>query len=313
MRKNSLVVNKGLSLSQAQSVSNLCHQRAREIQNGLNKINNSSKTVTVLIGASPETHTTVTGNKIPKNVVELLLEKAKLHGCQAFLMENIKAKEAMLSETKTSSPDLTKIPTVERPDHISPVQISEVTEEFGWEQLSVGEMSEYLEAESFAAHIGSFIHDGSILDTLRRELPNIPAMEWMTIKDGEKTPIKITTHHNSEDLHAIHEELAKLHRNYEQRVNYFKAKVKNLTTNENARIAKLNSDAQNDATKANNDLQAAYETKAKKRNLKIRDIQAEFETKRQKKMSEIASMRINVDSRFQETIDSFLNEIKEEK
>jgi hypothetical protein len=48
----------------------------------------------------------------------------------------------------------------------------------------------------------------------------------MNIKDGEKTPVEIKIHHNSEDLLKIHEELAALHRQYEQRVNYFKAKVK---------------------------------------------------------------------------------------
>lgn len=313
MKKNSLVPNKGLSLSQAQSISNLCHQRAREIQNGLNKINNASKSVSVVIGGSVETHSTVTANKIPTNVVELLKEKAKLHACQAFLMENIKAKDALLREAKNMQPDFTGLEPVEKPKLVTPAHISEVTEDFGWEQLSVSEINEYEEAVAFAAHIGSFIHEGSILDNLRKELPKIPAIEWMIIKDGEKTPVKINIHHTPEELHEIHEELAKLHRGYEQRVNYFKAKVKNLTTKENARIAKLNADAQNQAQKDNNDLMAAYETKVKEYNEKVRSIQAELETKRQEKISKIASMRINVDSRFQETIDVFLKEVEQKE
>lgn len=313
MKKNSLVPNNGLSLSQAQSISNLCHQRAREIQNGLSKINNASKSVSVVIGGNVETHTTVTANKMPEDIVELLKEKAKLHGCQAFLMENIKAKDALLREAKTAQPDLSKVESVEKPKLVQPELISEVSEDFGWEQLTVSEINEYEEAVAFAAHIGSFIHEGSILDNLRKELPKIPALEWMSIKDGERTPVKIEVHHKSEELHAVHEELAKLHRNYEQRVNYFKAKVKNLTTKENARIAKLNSDAQNEAEKTNNDLMAAYETKVKQYNEKVRSIQAEFETKRQEKISEIASMRINVDSRFQETIDFFLKEVEQKE
>lgn len=313
MKKNSLVPNKGLSLSQAQSISNLCHQRAREIQNGLSKINNASKSVTVVIGGNVETHATVTPNEIPKNVVELLKEKAKLHACQAFLMENIKAKDTLLREAKTAQPDFSEVDVVEKSKLIQPELLSEVTEDFGWEQLSVSEINEYHEAVAFAAHIGSFIHEGSVLDNLRKELPKIPAVEWMSIKDGERTPVKIEVHHTPEQLHEIHEELAKLHRNYEQRVNYFKAKVKNLTTKENARIAKLNSDAQNEAEKENNDLMAAYETKVKQYNEKVRSIQAEFETKRQEKISEIASMRIKVDSRFQETIDVFLKEVEQKE
>lgn len=313
MKKNSLVPNNGLSLSQAQSISNMCYQRALEIQNGLNKINNASKSVTVVIGGSVETHETVVPNVMPKNVVELLIEKSKLHACQAFLMENIKAKDSLLKEVKSEHPEYDDLIFVEKPTNIKAVQIPEVTEVFGWEQLSAKEMNEYHEAVAYASHIGQFIHEGSILDGLRKELPKIPAMEWMVIKDGEKTPVKINVHHTSEELHKIHEELAKLHREHEQRVNYFKAKVKNLTTKENARIAKLNSDAQNDAEKQNNDLMASYETKVKEYNEKIRSIQAEFETKRQERISEIASMRINVDSRFQETIDVFLKDMKEKE
>lgn len=310
MRKNSLQINNGLSLSQAQSISNLCHQRTREIENGLNKTNNASKSITISVGKTHETYATVTANKIPQNVVALLLEKSKLHACQGFLMENIKAKDALLKEAKNMLPDFSEIVAVKQPTLVRPVKVPEVTEEFGWEQLSDSELNEYYEVNSYAAHIGSFIHEGSILDKLRKELPNIPAIEWMVIKDGEKTPVKIDVHHKAEELYAIHEELAKLHRSYEQRVNYFKAKVKNLATNEKARIAKLNSDAQNEAQKQNADLMVGYETKVKEYNEKIRSIQAEFETKRQKRISDIATMRIKVDSRFQETIDLFLKDLK---
>ena len=47
-KKNSLTSNKGLSLSQAQSISNLCNQRAREIESKLNGVNNYSKSVAVV-------------------------------------------------------------------------------------------------------------------------------------------------------------------------------------------------------------------------------------------------------------------------
>ncbi len=48
------------------------------------------------------------------------------------------------------------------------------------------------------------------------------------------------------------EELAAKHREFEQRVNYFKAMVKNLVTTRNAQIAKHNADIQNAAAKTNN-------------------------------------------------------------
>ena len=307
MKKNSLTPNKGLSLSQAQSISNLCNQRATEIAAQLTVVNNYSKTVKV----DGEDKTVVAAHKLPENVAELLLEKAKLHACQAFLMENIKAKDAMLKGARNEQVDLSELAVPEQPKLIHPEvnMLTEVREDWGWAQLSVAEYNEYLEAEAFAAHVGQFIHKDGILTGLRNELPNIPDIEWMVIKEGVKSPVTITKHHDSQNLLAIHETLAEKHREYEQRVNYFKAKVKNLVTKENARIAKHNADAQNDAEAANNELQSSYETAYKAYSEKVKSLRAEFEKQRQAKISEIASMRITVDPRFKETVDEFLTKL----
>lgn len=308
MRKNSLVPNKGLSLSQAQSISNLCNQRASEISNKLSVVNNYSKIVDV----DGKEHETVKGRKLPENIVTLLTEKAELHACQAFLMENIKAKDSLLQQAKKSVADISKIQFPKDYEYLDSEVIPQVDENWGWAQLTKSEYNEYLEADAFAAHIGQFIHKGSILDTLRSELSTLPAIEWMNIKgDGTKSPVSIKVHHTSEQLLKVHEDLANLHRGYEQRVNYYKAKVKNLVTQENARIAKVNADAQNEATKVNNDRQLEYETAHKKAAEEIRNVRAEFEKTRQDIIKEIASMRIDVDSRFQKTVDLFLPNLPE--
>ena len=83
--KNHSLRSKGLSLSQASSISNLCNQRVTEISNVLTNVNNFSKKVNI----GGEEHTIVAAKKLPENVVELLKEKAELHACQGFLMENI--------------------------------------------------------------------------------------------------------------------------------------------------------------------------------------------------------------------------------
>jgi len=309
MKKNNLVPNKGLSLSQAQSISNLCYQRAIEIGNNLLAVNNYSKTVEIV--GKKESYVIANGKELPKNVVDLLKEKAELHACQAFLMENIKAKDNMLKETTIATADNSAVVLPEKPKFVNLENklLPKVEEEFGWEQLTVGELNEYLEAEAFASHIGQFIHSGSILAGLRTELREIPAIEWMEIETGKKIPITIKIHHTAEQLLKVHEELAALHREYEQRVNYFKAKVKNLTTEENARIAKLNADIQNETAKTNTDLQNAYETALRNTSEEIKNIRAEFEKTRQARIKEIASMRIEVDNRFQKTVDTFLNQL----
>lgn len=309
MKKNSLTPNKGLSISQAQSISNLCNQGALEIAAQLTVVNNFKKTVKV----DKEEKVLVAGKQLPDNVVELLTKKASFHACQAFLMENIKAKDEMLKVTRHVPADVSVVDYPERPEFIDPIvgSLAEVNENFGWAQLSVGENNEYLEAEAFAAHIGQFIHKNGILTGLRAELPNIPAIEWMTIKEGVKSPVNIEVHHKAENLLSLHNDLATAHRGYEQRVNYFKAKVKNLTTKENAHIAKHNADLQNAAAKKNNALQLDFETASKKANEQANDIRAEFEKTRQQKISEIAAMRIKVDSRFQAVISEFLTKLPE--
>ena len=93
--KNSLA-SKGLSMSQAQSISNLCNQRSKDITAQLADINNVSKEL--VIGS--DNYTEVKGNPIPANVVELLTAKARLSATQAFLMENIKAKDELINKIK---------------------------------------------------------------------------------------------------------------------------------------------------------------------------------------------------------------------
>ena len=315
MRKNSLTPNQGLSLSTAQSISNLCNQRASEIGSILTGVNNYSKTVEVEGKNKSKTHVILVGKPLPEDVVALITEKAELHACQAFLMENLKAKEAMLVAAKKAIVDISEIEVPERPAHISPLvkMLPEVNEEWGWSQLSAAEINEFTEAEAFAAHIGQFIHNDSPLDRLRKELgKGIAPVEWLVIKEGEKSVVEVKTHHTSAQLLQVHEDLAALHRAKEQRVNYFKAKVKNLVTEELARIAKHNADVQNETENTNNQLQSTYDTAFKAYSEKVKSVQAEYEKVRQAKIKEIASMRISVDARFQKTIDAFLTKVVDE-
>jgi DNA gyrase/topoisomerase IV subunit A len=280
----------------------------------LSAVNNFSKSVSLKgSDSTADTYYTVSPRPLPENVVELIKEKSKLHACQAFLRENMTAKEDALLKAKNAVADISSVARPEKPTLVVPKKLASVTEDFGWAQLTAAEINKFLEAEAYASHIGKFIHEGGILTKLRTEFSSIPAVEWMTIKDGEKSPVRITTHHSAEQLYELHEQFAEIHRGYEQEVNYFKAKVKNLTTLENARIAKLNSDAQNDAAKLNNDLSSEYEKAEKRAWEEVRSIQAEFEKERQTDISCIAALRIQVDPRFQETVDLFLAKLPDAK
>jgi hypothetical protein len=295
----------GLSLSQAQSISNLCFQRTQDISSNLSVINNAEKTLKI----GNETYIETVGNKIPANVVELLLEKALLHATQAFLMENIKAKDSLLKELKAKY-FISPLTEPDYPNMHSAILFPLVDEKWGWDQLSLSEYNEYLEAEAYAAHIGQFIHKDCKLDILRKELSTIKTLEWMTIKDGEKTPLKVSVHHNQAQLLDIHNNLAALHRKYEQRVNYFKAKVKNLVTEENARISKVNADEQAIVNNSNKKMEDTFsELLRVYRAENLRLIQ-DFEKTRQEDIQKVAGLRIIVDTRFQPTVDKYLKELE---
>ena len=222
---------KGLSLSQAQSISNLCNQLSQDIELKLSSINNSSK----WLDLSGKVYMEQSENKMPENVVELLQRKATLHATQAFLMENIKRKTNLIDSIKAEVFNFKEDrPTY--PDLIDSDLESQVGEDWGWSQLSREELSEYLEAEAYASHIGQFIHSGGKLDTLRKSLPKIKTLEWITVKDGERTPLNVNIHHTQEELTDLHVHLSTIHRKYEQRVNYYKSKVKNLVSSRNSEI-----------------------------------------------------------------------------
>jgi hypothetical protein len=307
MKRNSLA-SKGLSMSQAQSISNLCNQRSKDITAALADINNASKTIK--IGKEDYVHTA--GKPIPSNVVELLANKARLHATQAFLMENIKAKDSIINEIKYESFDFEETnPSPTREPQIMPEIVSQVGEDWGWEQLTESEYNEFIEAEAYASHIGQFIHKGGSLDRLRTELPKIQTLEFMELEIGKKSPMKVTVHHKPEELLKTHEELAALHRGYEQRVNYFKSKVKNSVTKENARISKLNAEAQAEANEKNSLAMGEYTKKREEWLALYKKESHDFEAARQARIEEAINLRIQVDPRFQPVVDEFLKQLSE--
>lgn len=302
--KNSLAA-KGLSMSQASSISNLCNQRSRDITSSLADINNVEKTLTI----GEDTYVETQGHPIPSNVVELLTDKAKLSATQAFLMENIKAKDELINSIKSERFNY-EVEEPQRPTLISRDLPPEVGEDFGWNTLTTAEYNEFLEAEAYASHIGQFIHKGGTLDRLRAELPKIKTLEFLEIEAGKKTPLKVVKHHTPEQLLKIHEEFASLHRQYEQRVNYFKSKVKNATTTENAKIQKERGNIQAEVNHLNSEAANNYKIAYDKWAGEERKAQHEFEEKRQARVQDAVNLKIEVAERFQDVVDMFLHQLK---
>lgn len=296
------LAKKGLSMSQAQTISNLCNQNATEIQRELDSYNNCSKSINV----NGQVYDLQEGIPIPGDILEKLKNKGDLHACQAFLMEAIKGKDTVIDLLRNESPDLSHLvePTrVNAPDYEI---LDRKVESWGWSQLSDAEYSEYLQEESMASHLGQFIHKGSKLSILRRELPHTPSIEWFEVEDGKKTPVKVTKHHVSAALMSLHEDVAEAHRKHEQRVNYFKAKVKNLVSDENARIQKENADKAAKFLAIEKSLNEDYRSALDAYNGEILRLTMEFNSERELNIKDAAALRISVDPRFQHIVDMFM-------
>ena len=246
------------------------------------------------------------GIVIPENILDKLKTKGDLHATQAFLMEAIKSKESEIGRIRNLTPDishLTQPVRVYAPDY----EIEDnVEESWGWSQLTDSEYSKYLQEEALASHLGQFIHKNGKLSELRRELPNISTLEWFEVEDGKKTPVKVTKHHHPSSLMELHEEVAELHRKHEQSVNFFKAKVKNLVSDENARIQKENANKAAEFLKLEKELNQNYQLEMDAYNGEVLRLTMEFNSQRELDIKAAAALRINVDPRFQDVIDLFI-------
>lgn len=298
----------GLSLSQAQSLSNICFQRASDIQQQLEGINNYKKSIKI----GNEEYVDVQPKPVPANLIELIMEKAALHALQGFLMVNIKAKEALI-KAEQAKPFTSDLEAPKR-DELEKAELTPlITETQAWESLTAKEYNEYLKAEAFAAHIGQFIHKNSPLDTLRKELPTLKTLEWIVIKEGEKTPLKVEPHHTAEQLLDLHNKLAGEHRKFEQRVNYFKARIKNYVTEKNAVISKENSEKQNKVNAANEVINEKYSKEFSSYSAKILAEKQTFEAERLEEIKRLAALRIEIDPEFQLVVDKYKELIKDEE
>ena len=298
--KHSLAAT-GLSLSQAQSISNLCNQRCRDIQSQIDVTNNAEKVITI----ADKDYVKMAANPMPGDIVELLTMKSRLHAAQAFLMENIRAKDGLLTAKQTEQFNYS-VDRPESPEYHVIDELRGVTEQWGWDQLTVAQWQEFLEAEAYAAHIGQFIHKGGKLDQLRNELPTMQLLEWDMVEEGKKTPVEVNVHHTIEYLGDIHAELSGIHRKHEQKVNYFKAMVKNAVTVENARIIRVNADEQARVDKINESNRALYDTAMKSWTMDRTAAHYAFNEARQKEIEHLAALRIEVPARFQPVVDEFL-------
>ena len=143
-------------------------------------------------------------------------------------------------------------------------------------------------------------------NSLRNELISLPNIDWLSLEEGKKTAVKITKHNEASDLLNLHEELAAMHRTYESRVNYFKAKVKNLTAEKNTEITKANELASSKYSELEKEETLKYQEAYREVNAEIRKRTNEAAIEKVEGYKMASALRIEVDPRFQDVIDKFI-------
>lgn len=291
----------GISMSEAQTISNFCNQKAKTIEYNLNVINNASKTVKI----EGETYFKQKGVSIPNNIIDLLEKKGKYHAFQAFLMSNIKEKDRMIEEIQSMRPELKEQPELPQIENDKSLLKETVDSSWGFQQLTNVEYKKYLIAEAYASHIGQFIHKDGKLDALRKELPNLSELEFIDVENNKKTPMRVTIHHTSEQLSEVYEQLIKKHREYEKEVNYFKAKVKNLVSDKNAEISNHNAKIQDQWKNESQEAFDEFRKQIKQINYENEIIKSNLETLKQEKMKEIKDLKISIPEDFSDIYEEF--------
>lgn len=302
MRPNNLN-KKGLSMTQAQSISNLIYQAARLIDNQLNSTNNSHRTINI----GGNVYDIDAPKKLPENTIDLLMRKAALHAAQAFLMENLKAKAQWMA-TERNKQFTTELQAPEMPEYKEFIPTPEVSGEWALEQLSASEYNEYLEQEAIAAHIGQFIHQDGKLDKLRKALPSERELrfhKWTSGGTITEVPINVAVHHNEADLFKLHQDLSEKHRNAEKRVNYYKAKMLNLVNAKNTEIIRENKNGAAEVEKENALIRNQYNADYQAYIEALTAEKREFTASQLETVNEIAKLRIEVDPRFKLIIDEY--------
>ena len=299
--------SKGLSMTQARSVSNICNQNAEELDNMFETINNFKSSV--LIDQMPFEHST--GTPIPDNIVDLVLKKSEYVVVQSYMMEAIKHKEALIASTKNMVDRNMATWSRENPEPRYPEpflcsRTSPVTEAEMWETLSQTEMEEFVSEEAKASTIGKFIHKGSVLDKLRKELPTLKTLSWFEDLKGNSYPMTLNTHHTPEQLFGVYETLAGHHRKHEMRVNYYKAKVKNLTLSTNQEIARKNNLLEEEVRKLQREDMAAYRASITEYSARRDQANEEFAEEALRLQGEYAALRIVVPVSMKKLVDTLL-------
>lgn len=271
---------KGLTTAEANYTANIIKELCERISNEI-------KQLTLFKGTLNFQGKQTEYNKVYKveNLEEKCLEEGNLYALSAWLREAIKAKEALLKQVENDNFNISLLNEVNYDKATSLLTEDEVKY-----SLPINELAEYLAYEAKAAHIGKKVHPNGIFEQWFNMIKNTPKIQINEI--NKDYIVEFDQVVDEKDLYQVYFTLQKEYREAEQKVNYYKAKVKNLLNEKNQEINQKNRALQD---KLSQDLEI--------QNSKNLALQAEINNLRGQKLKEVSELKIIIPNELQKTLD----------
>lgn len=219
----------GISSSQANHVANLIKENNKVVES---ELNNTAAYCEVL---TKDGEKFTLKNPTPVDLLNLSQKEGELYALSSWLREAIKAREALLIHYRqcpgTEFGELPKPPTAQAPVKVNIAAPAKATEADILAAFSIKELAEYWSLEAKASHIGKRIHKGGVVSNIREEiLANKDSVTSFTVMDGKHYPVTFSKVYDLDYVTKAFDDLQKLHREYESKLNFYKAKIQNGMT-----------------------------------------------------------------------------------
>jgi hypothetical protein len=218
--KNPYFNTSGLTSSEANYVCERIKERLKPIQDLVSSIETHTSSID---GEALDTFTKV------DDIGGKLSEIGALYAISAYLRTAIKEKETRLEiVNKKLNEVIAKAEEEVKPIDYEPLhRLRDVSIDDYLKTLSVEAVVRYKEAEAKAAHIGKYIHS---FDEVRTKLTKKELISFKEV--GEQVfKVKNTPLYNLAELQQLQEQLLAEHREYESKVNYYKAQFRTYQNN----------------------------------------------------------------------------------
>ena len=261
------------------------------------------------------------------DLVKESLVAGNMNALAAWLREGIKAKAGILQSLETCSTEKFKLEddedepefrqaTMPNQEYVHLKQVSENDIIAEW---SIKDRCEYLTLESQAAGVGKKIHNKGEVQQLRLNLSKMKPNEFVNMPDGSgldrkggKTYlVKNIPLYNRDEVDTAFMELQELHRGFEQRLNYLKAKIKNDTNVRNQELREEYTKEMKAVNERNRLAQVEYNKLLTEIGDETREYQSKLEKRRLQLVKYVSALRIVVPESLQVVIDNLnVKEVK---